>query len=464
MEKELSPNDSIKSVETNTQAIVARKVMILAIVLGIIAFIYQQNLDDFLALVGNHYLPFKVQEQQSLNLRLIHYGTFFWLLSLVAIVFSLSIRYARTLKIPNIKPKILGRIFLLILIPTWVHYSTREWVFYGHPCWDGYCDYSEYIANVLLQPDERNIQELLRFMHSYSHANSPVAPFLIAVVHWLAEISIVDSYRLCCFIATTVSMALLITLFRAFEIKRNVRLSLMILFAFHMTVIRCSLFPQSDAFALVWVSALLMLAVARIEKPKTWQLWVAAAINMTGLFVKLSFLPALALFPIVEVMVAWKDKKLFSSLFLHLIRTGFLCSLLPLLFYLFFQYIAGTLQEYSVEFTNAGSEDNAYPFVLEAVLKTVAFSIIPIAIGWRGFTLKHGIMGVWVVLYCLSLWFTHAAGWNRYYLCTIPALVMLSAPGLERMNAISRCPLAWQYALTVAALNIVALQLHLYSY
>jgi hypothetical protein len=341
-------------------------------------------------------------------------------------------------------------------------FSNREWEAYQRPCWDQYCDYASLLADLISNPSERSWVPFRHFLDTDYHANSPLGPVLIAIVSLITRLSVVSSYRLCCAVATAASVGLFWHFCKQENrVESELRLPAVILLLTHLSVVRSSFFPQTDAFVLLWAMILIILAYRRFMYPKTRYGLALFALLASGLFVKLSFLPALAFVPLlglgetcfrqtrgVWVKSFWREVGLFS--------------ILPLVPYLIFQVWMGTTRLYGVEFENVKTPDSTISFMVESFLHTILFFIPPLILGWKSLRKPQCGAALWVCLYCASIWISRASGWDRFYLAALPALVFLSCTGLARLRWACGLDAVWVFIIWTSLLNFLALNFRIY--
>lgn len=339
------------------------------------------------------------------------------------------------------------------------YFSTRDWVRLGRPCWDNYCYYAELLYKWLSgQAVERR---LLAFMSEDYHSNSPIGPLLIASLKLVTGLDTVASYRTCVFLASLASVLLLWRgLFGLVQTGSQEAAAALLLFSTHLIFVRSSFFPQADAFVLLWSTALLVVAARRSVAPRPWHGSACFLLLVTGLFVKLSFLPALALLPVWSVVEAlgsrrWPQlRRLAAELLLY--------SLLPLAIFLLVQQRLGLLHLYGVELQVIAGSDSHVLFVAMSLVHAAAILGALAWLGWRRFTLLEALLLAWAALYMAALWLSRASGWDRFSLAVLAPLTVTAAPGLAIVKEELGAGPLWAGVLLAAALNYAALWLSLY--
>lgn len=439
-----------------------------ALVSGLGAAVYRHYLNDVLDFLGHYYernSPGEVWRQQDLDNRLIGYADFLPLLSVAAFLLALAIRYGSNQRFGDGLTAVARRWVWWVtpvLVVLWAHDSSRVWEEYGNVCWDQYCDYAQLFANLFTG---KGSAPLLQFMHTNYHSNSPFVPVVTALLSLVTRLPIVDAYRLSCGLATLTTLWLVAkVLGRRLGNDGPFELAVVVLFGTHMAVMRSSFFPQTDAWVLLWTTILLVLALDRLTRPAVWQWPVLVAVLTSGLFLKLSFLPALALIPLVEVYRLYLSGERSPTVMGRRFAVAFvLCSALPAAVFLGFQSWVGTVGQYAVEFRSIRTGDSHVLFIVAVVIQTAAFAVPPVLLGWREFKPSHWMLVVWIALYWLGLWASGASGWNRFYLASIPALALLTIPGLRRLGRSVGPAVVVCYVALVALLNQAGLHLGLYQ-
>jgi len=400
--------------------------------------------------------------QVLLEQRLEGYATFLWLAfgasaAWCLVLWRADAANALAARLRRAGP-LLAALVALAIVGLDYHFSNREWVRLGRPCWDNYCLYADFLSQWLSgQPVEQRLLALLR--EDY-HANSPMGPLLIAGLQLVTGLETITSYRACVLLATLGSGLLLWRLLRLAALAREATVAALALFATHLILARSAFFPQTDAFVLLWTSALLVVAAERARAPRAWHAPACLLLLVTGLFVKLSFLPALALLPVWRVATARAQRRRPELRALGL--EALLFSLLPLALYLLAQWRLGLLHLYGVELRVIATSDSNFPFVAMSLLHA-AWLLGPLAwLGRRRCGVLEWALFAWVVLYLAGLWLSRASGWDRFYLALLPPLSVLAAHGLAVLEERLGSGPLWAGVLLAASLNYAALQLWLY--
>jgi hypothetical protein len=401
--------------------------------------------------------------QLQLEERLANYGAWLFLLFAALVCWSLVLLRAQDSNALAERLRRTGPIVFVALLVLVVSldnfFSTRAWVRLGRPCWDNYCYYAELLAKWLAGQAVQG--RLSVFLREDYHANSPMGPLLIASLRLATGLETITSYRVCVFLATLGSAVLLWRgLLGALDVAREAAAAALVLFGTHLILVRSSFFPQTDAFVLLWTTALLVLAVLRERAPRSWHAPLCLLLLVTGLLVKLSFLPALGLLPLWRVAGALAERR--RPDLRGFARDVLVYSLLPLALFVFAQWRLGLLRLYAVELRAIAGSDSHAAFVAMSLVHAAAV-LGPLAwLGRRRFGATEAGLLAWTALYLVSLWLSRASGWDRFYLATLPPLAALAAHGLaiakERLGS---GPL-WAGVVLAAGLNYAALWLELY--
>jgi hypothetical protein len=247
--------------------------------------------------------------------RVVGYRTFFWVLSAILALWCAALAVDPRVKafeasFPSRPWRVaVARVAtvaaLLAMAVAAALLSDREWQRYGQPCWDNYCLYSTLLADGLRHPSSQTWAALHAFMRSDYHSNSPLVPLLVAATALTTGVEVVTSYRLVCGAATVLTLALLFSFLRSRRgVSSGRAAATILLVGSNIAVIRCSWFPQTDAFVFLWITLAVTQAAIYIEHPTGARALGFLAVLTTGLFVKLSFLPALAILPLWTALEA----------------------------------------------------------------------------------------------------------------------------------------------------------------
>jgi len=281
----------------------------------------------------------------------------------------------------------------------------------------------------------------------------------------MSDVGDIASYRILCGGATGLGLLILFWFIRRrLAVSARNTAMIILLLVSNLVVIRSSCFPQTDAFVFLWITLAITQSFSFAEGPTPSRAVICFSILATGLFVKLSFLPALAIIPLwtgLEQVIVRKDYS--RAALLKIVRHALIFSVGPFLLYLSFQLSLGLTSMYVKEFDRMESEDRFFPFHLISLLHAGAILLPLIAIGARKLTKTDLFILVWSGVYILSLWTGRTSGWDRFYLAIIPPLAIVSRHGVvmlkEKLSAIT----VWIGVALYAFLNYSALLLNLYQ-
>jgi hypothetical protein len=401
-----------------------------------------------------------------LAMRVVGYRPFFWILLGVLGAWCIVLcadRHAKRSRstfsrpLPRYLTWIAEGVVFVSMVAVAVVLSDREWRRFGEPCWDNYCLYPELVLGWFRHPSSETWMALHSFLRADYHCNSPVVPVLVALTELVSGASVVAAYR---FLSGAATLLALLTLFSFLRRKLGVSIDraglIVLLLISHLVVIRSFCFPQTDAFVFLGITLALTQSALFTERP-TRRRAVACFIVLTmGLFIKLSFLPALAIIPLWTALDARAVNR-------DVIRRAAIFVLGPLLAFLAFQLALGLTGMYARELDRMQTIDSFPAFHLVSLLHAGAVLVPLIAIGRHRLTRTDRNILVWTGLYVLSLWGGRTSGWSRFYLAIIPPLAILSRHGIgvlaEELSTTSASIGVALYALT----NYAALLLDLYQ-
>lgn len=354
--------------------------------------------------------------------------------------------------------------FLFFMATMAVLLSQREWVRFGRPCWDNYCVYSELISSCLRHPSSETWVPLQAFMHRDYHSNSPFVPLLVAGTQLVSGVEIIRSYRVLCLAATTLGLLVLFQfLRRQLSVSFRVAATIILLLVSNIAVIRCCCFPQTDAFIFLWTILCVTRSFVFMERPTAPNAVACFVLVTSGLFIKLSFLPVLAIIPLWTAL----ETGLFTSPRRDAVRTLVhrvaIFVVGPLVVYLAYQKAFGLFRMYGREFGRMQTDDAFAPFHLISIVQVGAILLPLIAIGARRLTKTDSWILAWTGLYLLSLWAGRTSGWDRFYLAILPPLAIVSRHGLQVIKERLSLTTASIGVALYAAANYCALLFNLYQ-
>jgi hypothetical protein len=201
-----------------------------------------------------------------------------------------------------------------------------------------------------------------------------------------------------------------------------------------------------------------------MERPTTPNAVACFVLVTAGLFIKLSFLPVLAMIPLWTALETQLLGKGFSRAAKRtLLRRIAIFVVGPLVVYLAYQKAFGLFRMYGREFGRMQTDDAFAPFHVISIVQVGAILLPLIAIGARRLTKADTWILAWTGLYVLSLWAGRTSGWDRFYLAILPSLAIVSRHGLQVIKErLSLTTAAIGVALYAAA-NYCALLLNLYQ-
>lgn len=306
--------------------------------------------------------------------------------------------------------------------------SQSEWVRYGRPCYDGYCDYAERVRDVITSPSSRSWGRLRTHVAGNYHANSPVGPLAIAGLSLaMGQTDVVPAYRLLSALATLGTLLLLIRIGRReLGLRLVAALVAAALFAASGSVQRSFLFPQTDALAMFFFALGAERTLAWAKSPGVWR-YLAATLAITlALLTKLSALPLAA---IAFVLAArpdpdrWKDV---TRLGRDLARAAALVAP-PLLVTGAFVLALRTANNVRTELHRIETLDSRLSFHVVATLVTLLPLLVALALTlrrrWRS---EELLLAGAVGIYLVGLWASGASGWERFYLNAMPLALPLA--------------------------------------
>jgi len=439
-----------------------------------VAVFYQWRYEWFVRFAREFYGSTDYYRYPYLIAKVTGYKTFFWMLAGALIFWCVALRMDDFIKkiesgilkrLPPVLPKVFMWIAFFALIPVALWFSDREWMRYNHPCWDNYCVYSELIFNWFRQPGSETWNQLLAFMRSDYHSNSPFVPLLVACTKLITGITVITSYRLLCCAAMLAGLFIIFR-FLVMQTRCSVNSAAMLLFLIitNMVVIRSFSFPQTDAFVFLWTILSITQSYEYVIKPAWTRLFICFTLLTAGLFIKLSFLPVLIFIPLWTMLYTGIGNK---ELFIKALRTALGRSLVfgagPLLIYLVFQWSLGLLKLYAEELSMMQTEDNYFPFHLICLIHAGAIFFPLIILGAKKLTKTDIMLLTWTGVYLLSLWLGKTSGWDRFYISVIPFLAIAGRHGIVILKENTPAALPWIGVGLYAFINYSAILLNLYQ-
>jgi hypothetical protein len=349
-----------------------------------------------------------------------------------------------------------------------VFFSSREWNHAGRPCWDDYCTYTECIAQWLSVRTRDSFDLLWQFMRGYDHANSPMGPLLFAVVKNATGLEVTTAYQTTNLLATLgAALILWRWLIKPGRYGGFLEGMLLLLFGTNLVVVRSCFFPQTDALVLFWMTALLAIALARMKQPKLAYDVGACLLLISGLFVKLSFLPCLALIPLWRLLDGLQKRNFRTRVELGIWLAGFgreliLFVFIPVAVFLTYQHLFGLWGMFIVELHAMKMADTFFPFKVMSLIHATTFFLILIYLGRKQLGASDALLLAGAALYLLSLWFSSASGWDRFYLPLVPPLCAAAGRGLVAVQETGGARLVAIFVILAALLNYFMLEFRLF--
>jgi len=106
--------------------------------------------------------------------------------------------------------------------------------------------------------------------------------------------------------------------------------------------------------------------------------------------------------------------------------------------------------------------DTFFPFKVMSLVHATAFFLILICLGRKRLGSSDAFLLAAAALYLLSLWFSSASGWDRFYLPLIPPLCTVAARGLVAVQEMGGARLVAIFVILAALLNYFMLEFWLF--
>src|SRR5262249_14275056 len=295
--------------------------------------------------------------------------------------------------------------------------SHREWVRFDRPCWDHYCTAGRWIA--AWAGGDITFAVLLERLRAWPHANSFLGPLVFGTAARLVDVEVVRAYRVLSAVSTIAAMALLhVFVLRPLHAERAVVWTAWWLAAAHPAVLRSFSFPQTDAMAMLWMTALMAVAFSGRFRRAAARQAAALVPATTGFFVKLSFYPALALMPLAVVLEPEPGDG--RGVAARLTR-GALLAAVPVAVFAAVCVGLGLEESVLAELRARNMEtDSAPPIVAEALIKAVFPFAFWVWLGARRWGARERTLAAWTILFLAGLGLAQAAGSRRYHLVALP--------------------------------------------
>jgi hypothetical protein len=455
-----------------------------ALVIGLLAVTYWQSVGIVQSRFQHFYGPERAQFASLLEARIRGYAGFLAVLFGASLAWAVCLRWSRAvveksagvLAAASRRPMALAVVVAIAASLFAFYFSESQWRLFGYPCWDNYCTYAQLFADWLSGASPESGRELLTFMRTDFHANSPFAPFVVALIQLATRLPVIVCYRLAVALATAATLAILWRALAMFGVSRANSACLMVLAVTNPVVVRSAFFPQTDPFVSLLITTLWFLGLRRLVRPSRGDDCACLALVCTGVFVKLSFLPALALLPVLRVAAIALER--FGRVFgrpalsaglapmrrpwLLVARDTALYVAAPLLVFGAYQQAFGLSHLYRVELASMWTPDTFLPFKVVSFLHAGAFFLILAALGLNRFRWMDYLLSGWLVFYLLSLWISPASGWDRFYLPLVPALCVVAGRGMSLLIERTGLAVAWVFVLLAGIVNYSIFLFELY--
>ena len=343
--------------------------------------------------------------------------------------------------------------------------SEHEWVRYGRPCYDYYCDYAELMRDVMVEPSPTTSSALYAHLLTNYHANSPVGPIAIATVGLVIP-DIVTAYRLVSAAATLATLWLLLHIARRYlGLGTIAALVAGFLFTASGSVQRSLLFPQTDTVAMFFFTLALERLLALRERFTAGRYAAVLAAIALALFSKLSSLPLLGL---AWAIIAWPRETLDWKGFVRgtVERTPMAVAVIgpPVALVALYVLALGTTNSYRTELVRISTLDSRFSFHLMACVVTLLpFLLASLLTLRRRWTALESLLAVCVAIYLLGLWGSGASGWERFYLNVMPIALPLAVVRFSPLPEIDRPAHVVILCTAYALAHAVRMYLHLYN-
>jgi hypothetical protein len=338
--------------------------------------------------------------------------------------------------------------------------SHREWVRFDRPCWDHYCSASRWFAS--WAGGEVSTDWLLDRLRRWVHGNSFLGPLIVGTTAHLAHVEVVTAYRLVSVLGTVAALAVLrFGLLRRLSGDRAVVETAWWLAAAHPAVLRSFTFPQTDALAMLWVTAILALVLSEGFWRRLGRQAAALLLVASGLLVKLSLYPAVPFLPVAMAVHAWprgrRDLIAWSA-------RSLLWVAIPVGLFAAVSYGLGLEKMLVEELRARNVEADSTPAVVAEALVKAVFPFAPwIWLGFRRWGERERVLAAWAGLFVAALLAAQAAGYLRYHLVILPAYAGLAVPGLEMLRARSGHRALFAVAAGMTALAVFSLLANTYN-
>lgn len=350
-----------------------------------------------------------------------------------------------------------GLVAVLTSYQAWLHLCT---IFEPFRDMDNYGEYGAGMWNWLTTPSSR--PEFEAFLESYAHAQSPLVPLLIAIGVSLG-LSSTGAYL---FIAGLSAFGVLVCvhhlLRRQLGFSNAVALAGIILLIANITFLRIFARPGTDMPGVLLNILVWPVLIARFREPRTWQLLALAGLVLAIALARPPGPSFIAYIVAATIAVDWIRERRFD--FVSHFKVGLVVCLPPVLIFagLFFAFgwsenlAIGVEKSKSYHFARTSENLENCALVVLNVLP-VFWLMIREKQPWRLTALL--VVSAWLAFYLGMIAIVKAPFMHRLFLPIVPAVVVLTCFGFERLVR-WRAWTRWifvAFAILFAAVNLALL-------
>ncbi len=374
--------------------------------------------------------------------RLEGYPLFLLFMAVLCVAVAAALRFSRGAESMGPSPRMQRRLLLCgiaVSLLCGAFLSEREWMRYGQPCYDYYCDFAELVRAGMLQPGHTTWERLHHHLLTNYHSNSPVAPIVVGALGTLIP-DIVTAFRIVSLGATLATLPLLVVISKRDLGLRGIPVLIVaFLFTASGAVGRSLLFPQTDAVAM-FLFALSVERLLAFRRSDGWGGYVSSIIAMAlALFSKLSALPLLGIAAAIVVwpiqpdsstgkspsaMPTWRS---YARWVVSRCPTAVAVVVPPLAAVVLYVSLLGTTNSYRTEFVRIATLDSQLSFHLIACVVTLLPLLLALIFTFRRtWTATEALFVAMLMIYLGGLWGSGASGWERFYLNALPMALPLA--------------------------------------
>jgi len=326
---------------------------------------------------------------------------------------------------------------IILLLGLDIPISLKEWRHFGSPCYDGYCQRASLWTNFVLNPSYSSLEIFHDSLLESYVGSSWVPPILIGSLA-ASGLPVVYSFmllNLACWLGC--ACILFLIAHRHYDFDRLALIVLLIILFGHLGVVRSLLFPQTDPFAVFFIT-LTAACLIELNKNPSLRLYVFTVLIMTlGFFVKLSFLPAFA-FPFLIHVLSPKNRvsTWFNNLAGIIVLTTLpLCLVTSILFlseldesFFHMLRVANMVNYIGGDFYK---DYNPLRFFLVSIQFVQFFPLILVrSKPWWKCLWHYRLLLSMVLIFPVSCLLMHTPFWMRYSLSSIPFFALIVTQGL----------------------------------